>query len=57
MKLLMLSGDRDVAIGRKGPFHATLQGLAAEFERIDVLTPRTTDPSKATPHPGVFVES
>ncbi len=57
MKLLMLSGDRDVAIGRKGPFHATLQGLAAEFERIDVLTPRTTNPSKATPHPSVFVES
>ena len=39
-RLLMLSGDRDVTTGRRGPFHTTLEGLSAEFDRIDVLAPR-----------------
>ena len=37
--LLMFSGDRDVAAGRRGPFYYTLEGLSQEFDRIDVLTP------------------
>ncbi len=47
LNLLMFSGDRDVAAGRQGPFHATLSGLIREFDRIDVLTPRVPG---AVPH-------
>ena len=43
LNLLMLSGDRDVAAGRRGPFYDTLAGLAAEFAHIDVLTPSGPD--------------
>ena len=52
----MLSGDRDVTTGRHGPFHTTLEGLAAEFERIDVLAPRTSGGKAVRPMPGVRVE-
>lgn len=52
----MLSGDRDVATGRRGPFHTTLQGLAAEFERIDVLAPRAAGAKTVAPYPGVRIE-
>ncbi len=44
MRLLMISGDRQAAIGERGPF-ATLQGeFAQHFERIDVLCPRPPRP-------------
>lgn len=55
-KLLMLSGDRDVTTGRRGPFHTTLEGLAAEFDRIDVLSPRAAGAQTVEPYPGVRVE-
>ncbi len=55
-RLLMLSGDRDVAAGRRGPFHTTLEGLAAAFARVDVLTPRTAGGGVVRPFPGVRVE-
>ncbi len=55
-KLLMLSGDRDLTTGRHGPFHTTLEGLAAEFDRIDVLSPRAVGARRAEPFPGVCVE-
>ncbi len=55
-KLLMLSGDRDLTTGRRGPFHTTLEGLAAEFDRIDVLSPRADGAQTVEPHPGVRVE-
>jgi len=55
-KLLMLSGDRDLTTGRHGPFHTTLEGLAAEFDRIDVLSPRAEGARTADPFPGVCVE-
>ena len=57
MKLLMLSGDRDVVIGRSGPFATTLEGLATEFDRIDVLTPNVGSNSRTNPHIGVSVQS
>lgn len=47
MKLLMISGDRSVASGKRGPFAHTLAGLATHFERIDVLTPRVTSDDRA----------
>lgn len=40
MNLLMIASERSLAGGRRGPFAATLTGLAASFERIDVLCPR-----------------
>lgn len=48
--LLMLSGDRDVAAGRRGPFYYTLEGLSREFDRIDVLTPNVPNGSPRTLH-------
>ena len=55
-RLLMLSGDRDVTTGRRGPFHTTLEGLAEEFDRIDVLVPRAKGARTVTPFSGVRVE-
>ena len=40
MKLLMISGDRSILAGKEGPFAVTLAGLAKEFDRIDVITPK-----------------
>lgn len=45
MKLLMISGDRNVVAGRACAFSETLAELPAHFERIDILCPRV----KATP--------
>ena len=53
--LLMLSGDRDVAAGRRGPFYYTLEGLSREFDRIDVLTPKVPNASARTLHQRVHV--
>ncbi len=47
MKLLMITGDRAVASGKRGPFAVTLIGLAKHFERIDVLTPRVSAEDRA----------
>lgn len=47
MNLLMISGDRSVASGKRGPFAITLTGLAKHFERIDVLTPKVTAEDRA----------
>ena len=44
MRLLMLSGDRQVAIGERGPFHAMQREFSRWFERIDVLCPRPSAP-------------
>lgn len=44
MRLLMVSGDRQVSIGERGPFHALLREFSRWFERIDVLCPRPTGP-------------
>ncbi|MCY2958610.1 MAG: glycosyltransferase family 4 protein [Planctomycetota bacterium] len=40
MRLLMVSGDRQLAIGERGPFATLLTEFARQFERIDVLSPR-----------------
>ena len=41
MKLLMISGDRSLTVGRKGAFWQTLEELRKHWERIDVLCPGT----------------
>lgn len=40
----MISGDRQVAIGETGPFHALQREFSRHFERIDVLCPRPERP-------------
>ncbi|MFT5283972.1 MAG: glycosyltransferase involved in cell wall biosynthesis [Planctomycetota bacterium] len=44
MRLLMVSGDRQVAIGERGPFYSMQAEFSRYFERIDVLTPRPDRP-------------
>lgn len=48
MRLLMVSGDRQVTIGERGPFHSMLEGFSRHFDRIDVLCPRPNAPVKVT---------
>lgn len=43
----MITGDRAVASGKRGPFAVTLTGLARHFDRIDVLTPKVAAGDKA----------
>lgn len=45
MRLLMVSGDRQVAVGERGPFATLLHEFARHFERIDVLCPRPPKPA------------
>lgn len=41
MNLLMISGDRATAQGRRGAFWYTLQSLALHWERIDIICPKS----------------
>jgi glycosyltransferase involved in cell wall biosynthesis len=36
----MISGDRQVAVGETGPFHALQREFSRHFERIDVICPK-----------------
>ena len=56
VNLLMLSGDRDTAAGRRGPFYFTLGGLAPSFDRVDVLTPRVANGAPRVVHDRVHVQ-
>jgi glycosyltransferase involved in cell wall biosynthesis len=40
MNLLMLSGDRTLASGERGPFYAMLTEFATYWDRIDIICPR-----------------
>ena len=42
MNLIMISGDRALAVGKQGAFHNTLSELHKHFERIDVICPKVT---------------
>ena len=53
--LLMLSGDRDVSRGRKGPFYYTLAALHRYWQRIDVIVPPQPDAAPQQPFPNVFI--
>jgi glycosyltransferase involved in cell wall biosynthesis len=44
MRLLMLSGDRQVSVGEKGPFYSLQREFSKYFERIDVLCPQPRRP-------------
>lgn len=54
MRLLMVSGDRQVSIGERGPFHSMQREFSRWFERIDVLCPRPPqEPTVFTIHENV----
>ncbi len=40
-KLLMITGDRALAQGRKGPFYYMLEEFSKYWERIDIICPKT----------------
>lgn len=44
MRLLMLTGDRNVVIGEKGPFWAMQAEFSKHFERIDCFCPQPDKP-------------
>lgn len=44
MNLLMVSGDRQVVVGEKGPFWSMQREFSRRFGRIDVLCPRPAGP-------------
>ena len=48
MNLLMVSGDRQVVVGERGPFWPMQQEFSRYFERIDVLVPRPDRPVTVT---------
>lgn len=48
MRLLMVSGDRQVVVGEQGPFHSMQREFSRHFERIDVLVPRPDRPVSLT---------
>jgi len=41
MKLLMITGDRALAQGKKGPFYYLLEEFSRHWERIDIICPKT----------------
>ncbi len=56
MKLLMISGDRNVAAGKAGAFSETLKELHTHFERIDILCPKiSTQKLVSVIHGNVFL--
>ncbi|HIG10963.1 MAG: glycosyltransferase family 4 protein [bacterium] len=55
MKLLMVSGDRQVSIGERGPFYSMQAEFSRHFERIDVICPRPPGtPTVSCIHERVF---
>ena len=52
MKLLIISGDRALAQGKKGPFYYMLEEFSQYWERIDIICPRLRQP--ASPAGGGF---
>ncbi|MDD4319278.1 MAG: glycosyltransferase family 4 protein [Candidatus Peribacteraceae bacterium] len=55
MKLLMISGDRSLAAGKKAAFWYTLELLRTHFERIDIITPQAADSEPPPPFDNVFL--
>ena len=54
MRLLMISGDEQVALGERGPFHTLLEEFRRHFDGIDVLVTGVEVPGgEAEPFEGV----
>lgn len=56
MKLLMITGDRALAQGRKGPFYYLLEEFSKHWERIDIICPKT-EQKVFRVHKNVYVHS
>ncbi len=48
MNLLMISGDRQIVVGERGPFYSMQAEFSRYFDRIDVIVPRPDGPVKVT---------
>lgn len=46
-KLLMISGDRSLAEGKRGAFYNTLEEFRKYWDRIDVICPKVQPSSRA----------
>lgn len=58
MNLLMVSGDRQVAVGEKGPFYSMQLEFSRYFGRVDVLCPRPdAEPTVAVIHDNVYIHT
>lgn len=54
-RLLMLSGDRSLARGERGPFHAMLEEFHRYWDRIDIVCPPIGREAVAAPFPSVHL--
>ncbi|HPF13403.1 MAG TPA: glycosyltransferase family 4 protein [Planctomycetota bacterium] len=55
MNLLMISGDRQIVIGEKGPFYSMQREFSRYFDRIDVIVPKPSGPVRVSSiHGNVF---
>ena len=54
MKLLMITGDRALAQGKKGPFFYMLEEFSKHWDQIDILCPKTDQKIKKI-HNNVFI--
>jgi len=43
MKLLMITGDRALAQGKKGPFYYMLEEFSKHWDRIDIICPKVSN--------------
>ena len=56
-KLLMITGDRALAQGKKGPFYYMLEEFSKHWERVDIICPRTPKPNIKKVHDNVYIHS
>lgn len=54
-RLLMLSGDRSLARGERGPFHAMLEEFHRYWDRIDIVCPAIGRQAAPSPFPHVYL--
>jgi glycosyltransferase involved in cell wall biosynthesis len=50
MKLLMITGDRVLAQGRKGPFYYMLEEFSKYWDRVDIICPKIPKPKAQIPN-------
>lgn len=55
MNLLMLSGDRALAAGERGPFHAMLKVFSQHWDRIDIICPKPSATRVEVVHGNVWL--
>lgn len=56
MRLLMITGDRALAQGRRGPFYYMLEEFSQYWERIDIICPKT-EQKVSKVHKNVYIHS